>query len=681
MTRPYLRALLCALLITAFSQQAFAHFVWVVTSPKASDAPSIQVYFGETPKPGDPALLSYIEDVELMLLTASGEARPVTLEKAEAAMVARIALDGGVVIGSRDLGEMERGGTRFALKYHFKAGPEYGSDAWVATETDEHLPLDVVPQRGSNGDLVLQVLWKGQPLAGAEIVHSTLDAPSTKAASGDDGTYTVSSPKAGTHAVRVKHAPEDPTAEVPARHYTTLTFEVPSPPSIHVSRGPDFPLAVSSHGAAFSDGYLYAFGGHAGVTHTYSTETTSGRFFRWKPNRFGANEWEELASEVHVQGMGLVAHDGDLYRIGGARPRNAPGEAHDIRSVASCSVFRPAKGAWENFTPLPAPRSSFDAIVWNEKIIVVGGWQMRGAGEKDAWSNTTLMLDLHDPDAGWQSIPQPFERRALGCAVLDDRLYVIGGLTAEGDVVRFVDVLDLKTMEWTDGPEIPGSRMNGFTPAVCSFNGQLLVSPADGQLYRLDGAGTSWESIGGLQQSRFVHRMVPIDGRTVAVLCGASTEGNRTSVELVEFPTGGAAMAGAAASSERTANAGVQERCPVMQADFVSEDGPVVQFNGVDVKLCCEMCEKKWNAEPEAYLNVALLPQLAEQEIPARKIEQVYCPVFRDRVVSSLDPTKEIDGKTIYFFSRSALRRYGKNPDRYPIDESLFRWADAAGSQ
>ncbi|MEM6676119.1 MAG: hypothetical protein AAF726_24935, partial [Planctomycetota bacterium] len=63
MTRPYLRAILCALLITAFSQQAFAHFVWVVTSPKASDAPSIQVYFGETPKPGDPALLSYIEDV------------------------------------------------------------------------------------------------------------------------------------------------------------------------------------------------------------------------------------------------------------------------------------------------------------------------------------------------------------------------------------------------------------------------------------------------------------------------------------------------------------------------------------------------------------------------------------------------------------------------------------------
>ncbi|MEM9381622.1 MAG: kelch repeat-containing protein [Planctomycetota bacterium] len=680
MKRLHRCALLCAVLLAAFSQQAFAHFVWVVTSPRASGSPSVQVYFGETPKPGDPGLLSYIEDVELMLLTASGEARPVSLEKAEASMVSRMALEGGVVLGSRDLGEMERGGTRFALKYHFKAGPEYGSSAWIATETDEHLPLDVVPQRGPGGDLVLQVLWKGQPLAGAEIVHSTLDAPSTKAVSGDDGTYTVSGPKAGTHAVRVKHAPEDPTAEVPARHYTTLTFQVPAPPSIQLSRGPDFPLAVSSHGAAFSEGTLYAYGGHAGVTHSYSTETTSGRFFRWRPNRFGANEWEELPSEVHVQGMGLVAHDGALYRIGGARPRNAPGEAHDIRSIASCSVFRPESGAWANFAQLPAPRSSFDAVVWNEKLIVVGGWEMRGAGEKDAWSDTTLMLDLHDPDAGWTSIAQPFERRALGCSVLDGKLYVVGGLTAEGDVVRFVDVLDLATMEWSDGPELPGSRMNGFTPAVCSFNGELLVSPADGLLYRLDAAGTSWETVGALEQSRFVHRMVPIDGRTVAVIGGASTEGNRRSVELVEFPMGGASVAGAGAPAERTVDPGVQERCPVMQADFVSEDGPVVRFHGVDVRVCCEMCEEKWNAEPEAYLNVALLPQLAELEIPERKIEQVYCPVFRDRVVSSLDPTLEVDGRTVYFFSNSAVRRYGKSPEKYPIDDTLFRWADAAGS-
>ncbi|MEM7308772.1 MAG: kelch repeat-containing protein [Planctomycetota bacterium] len=686
MSRVHVRASLCALLIAALSQHAFAHFVWVVTGGTSSDAPSIQVYFGEAPEPGDPELLSYLEGVELMLLGSSGEPTAVELEQGEAALVGSVELGEGIVFGSRDLGEMERGGSRFALKYHFKSGPHYGSDSWKSTDTKEHLPLDVVPQKAANGDLVVHAFWRGQPLAGAEVVVSHLDAPPEKATTGEDGTFTLASPKPGLLGVRVKHSSEDPSAEIPENHYTTLTFRVPAPSPIRSDWGPEYPLAVSSHGAAFSDGYLYVYGGHAGITHRYSTETTSGRFFRWGPSRFGANDWEELDSDVHVQGMGLVAHRGALYRVGGARPRNAPGEKHDMRSVGSCSVYRPENGEWESFTELPAPRSSFDAVVWNDTLIVTGGWEMRGEGEQPVWSDTTLMLDLNQPDAEWRTVQQPFERRALGCSVVGDKLYVVGGLTQDGDVERFVDVLDLNTLEWSHGPELPGGRMNGFTPAICSFGGDLWASPADGKLYRMSADGTAWDVLGELEHSRFVHRMVPIDERTLAVLGGASMEGNRKSVELIEIrgatalPVVEASAAVEEHAQAQPASSGKQERCPVMRSDFVYEDSNVVSFNGVEVLVCCDSCEKRWNREPEAYLDVAVLPQLKDAELPARKLEQVYCPVYRDRVVSSQDPSAEHDGKTLHFFSRSARDRFVKDPSKYPVDDALFSWSGTEGT-
>ncbi|MEM6672054.1 MAG: kelch repeat-containing protein [Planctomycetota bacterium] len=679
MARVHLRALLCAVLIAALSTPSLAHFVWVVTQKDAPSGKSVFVYFGESPKPGEPDLLSYIEDVELTLISPTGETTPVALESAEDAMVSEADLGEGIVFGSKDLGEMSRGGSTFALKYHFKAGPHYGSESWAMATTKDHLPLDVVPRRSDGGDLVLHVMWNGEPLAGAEVICSPPGAPPEKSVSGEDGTFTLASPAPGRYGVRVKHAPEDPSVEVQARHYTTLTFEVQQAPSLRLSRGPDFPLAVSSHGAAFSDGSLYAFGGHAGVTHRYSTESTSGRFFRWKPNAYGTNEWEELASEVHLQGMGLLAFRGNLYRIGGARPRNAPGEEHDIRSVASCSIYRPETGKWESFRELPSPRSSFDAVVWNDHIVLVGGWEMRGSGEPPVWSDTALMLDLTQPDAEWQSIPQPFQRRALGCSVVDGKLYVVGGLTADGDVERRVDVLDLATMEWSEAPKLPGTRMNGFTPAVCSIGGRLIASPSDGRLYRLDESGTAWDEIGEIEESRFVHRMVPIDGRTVAIIGGASREGNRTSVEIVELSP--AAFAAAVPSSSgKTASANVQEICPVMRDEFVFEDSHVVEFNGVEVRVCCETCEGRFAREPEAYLDVAILPQLQDAELPPRKIEQIYCPVYRERVVSSQDPSLEHDGKTIYFFSNSAKKRFVADPDSYPISDDLYQWSESAGS-
>jgi YHS domain-containing protein len=669
-------ALAGLLSVVTLTRPAAAHFIWVVADRAPVGESEVALYFGEAPRPGDPDLLSYVEQAQAQLLRSTGEVLPLALAARGAAMVGAAELGDGLVFGTRDLGVVERGGSRSALVYHFKAGPALTGDGWLGANTAEHLPLDVHPRLKSDGELELQVLWLGQPLADAEIVLTPLDAPPEKGTADAVGTFTVARPEPGLFALRVKHVEGSTADGVPRNHYTTLTFAVPAPAPLVSSPGPDYPLAVSSHGAAVSDGVIYVYGGHAGETHAYSTETTTGRFFRWQPNRFGANGWEELPSGTHLQGLGLVAHDGALYRLGGARPRNAPGEAHDLRSVASCAVYRPSSGAWETFRELPAPRSSFDAAVHGSTLVVVGGWELRGAGQEPRWADTALMLDLADPQAEWEELPQPFERRALGCAVVGGKLYVVGGLDQHGDVSPAVEILDLATRQWSSGPELPGGRLNGFTPAVATFADRLLVSPADGRIYGLAPSGTSFEVVGELAEKRFVHRLVPVDGRTLAAIAGASPDGNRRTVELLELRDGAATLLEASAprgAGARPAAATVQRRCPIMRSDFLDGETHAVGYQGVEVLLCCETCEEKWFAEPEAYLDPAVLPQLAGLALPPRKIEQIYCPVYRDRVVSSLDPSLEHGGRTLYFFSESARKRFTADPAQYPVDESLFR--------
>jgi N-acetylneuraminic acid mutarotase len=267
---------------------------------------------------------------------------------------------------------------------------------------------------------------------------------------------------------------------------------------------PPLPRAVSSFGAVASDGYAYVYGGHSGKTHTYSNETTVGTLHRLKLD--GGTKWEELPGGPRVQGLALVAHKGKVIRIGGMQPRNKPGEPGDTISLASVSRYDPKANKWEDLPPLPAPRSSHDAVVVGDTLVVAGGWQMNGAGKDPEWFDTMLLLDLAKPGAKWESVPQPFKRRALAMADFGGKVYVIAGLTDDGGTSHEVDVFDPATRKWTTGPQIPGDRMNGFSPAAVVLDGHLYVS---------------------------VHRVVPAGGGKLLALGGASKAGNVAESEVV----------------------------------------------------------------------------------------------------------------------------------------------------
>ena len=276
------------------------------------------------------------------------------------------------------------------------------------------------------------------------------------------------------------------------------------------------PTAVSSFGAAVDGNFLFVYGGHAGATHTYSTETASGKFLRLnlaKP----AKGWEDLPGGTPLQGLALVAHRGKIYRIGGMQPMNKPGEKADNRSTKTCSVYNRATGRWEPFVDMPSGRSSHDAAVVGDLLVVVGGWDMLGAGKDDVWLDTALVMDLSQKNPQWTSIKQPFKKRALNTATLGDKVYVVGGMTWENEIDKSIDILDPGTRSWSTGPTLPGPTLNGFSPAVCSIGDYLYASPADGKIYRFAPAQSGWKEFGSLAQKRLVHRLVPFGDRLFAI--------------------------------------------------------------------------------------------------------------------------------------------------------------------
>ncbi len=431
---------------------------------------------------------------------------------------------------------------------------------------------------------------------------------------------------------------------------TVATAEKPGP------YYPQLPKAITSFGAVESDGFIYVYGGHAGRAHGYSSDTSLGTFLRLPTG--GGTKWEELPGGPGLIGLNLAATGGKVYRVGGMEAKNKASEKSDLSSTAEVAVFDPKTGKWSPGVPLPAGRSSHDVVAVGSKLVVVGGWQMK-SNDKSVWSDSAFVLDTADKEPKWETIPQPFKRRALTAAALGTKVYVIGGMTEANEMVRKVSVLDVATGKWADGPEFPGTDRVGFSPAATNVNGKLVLNTSDKSVYVLNEKGTTWDKVGTTAESRYVHRLVPGGKDVVVAIAGGTPQGPHATVEVVKLD-------GEKPAPATPATPGVQKFCPVMTTDEIDlKESKTVTYKGVKIYLCCDQCIGKFNRDPGAYLDAKLIPGLAGMELPKRDIEQVYCPVLKDRKVSSKDPFTTFKGVKVYFYNDLARQRFEKDPERY----------------
>lgn len=347
-------------------------------------------------------------------------------------------------------------------------------------------------------------------------------------ASPQDGTDSQDPAHSRDHADsqdRVKQAPKD------------------RPPVVDESAGvrvettslPELPEDLTSLGAATAGGKVYVYGGHTGDAHSYAAGDQSDRFYRLDLSAGDQAVWESLPGGPALQGLALVAVADDVVRIGGFTAKNAPGQPQDLHSQTSVALFDTDGEVWRDLPSLPAGRSSIDAAVMDQTVYVFGGWTLAGSPDDAVWHDTALAMDLSDPSPQWKTIaPPPFRRRAISAAAFDAKLYVVGGMTSEGEISSRVDCYDPGTDRWSVAAALPGGGMAGFGTASMAADGFLYTNTLDGFVHRLPASGDAWQTVAKVDPARFFHRIVPGGGGDLLIIGGANMQrGKFTEVERI----------------------------------------------------------------------------------------------------------------------------------------------------
>lgn len=109
--------------------------------------------------------------------------------------------------------------------------------------------------------------------------------------------------------------------------------------------------------------------------------------------------------------------------------------------------------------------------------------------------------------------------------------------------------------------------------------------------------------------------------------------------------------------------------CPIMIDDEIDEE-EFVEYEGKKVYLCCGKCLKIWNKAPKYFIKASpeLLPQFKGMEEKlalgdVKLLPQKFCPVYNDRIITPDSPSIEIEGKKVHLWSKSAIRRWNKDPE------------------
>jgi uncharacterized GH25 family protein len=547
-TKRWLSTVASGVVISCLAQVGQAHFLWVKTITE-NDKPHAFLFFGENVLDEAYHLPESLADTKVWRRTADGRRAELPLKPWEGedriGLGAPLSGEPAYVLeASKQYGVY---GTAL-LTYWAKHVHAETTEQFNAAGASRELKLEIVPRVEGN-ELVLTVNWDGKPLAGAEVTVAVGDAEPAEMKTNDAGRVTLKPEGTGLVGVLANHKLDGVSGKLgekaynQALHYSSLTFEWPLQRAVNSDEAissaepqavlPPLPEPLSSFGAVVADGWLYVYGGHIGTEHDHSAANLSNHFRRIRID--GGRDWEELPMQTPLQGLPLVAHNGKVYRVGGLNARNATtDEDSDLHSTAEFARFDPSTGEWNSLQPLPAPRSSHNAVVIGDRLYVVGGWTLSGESPGE-WQPDALVYDFNNPRAGWQKLPTPpFQRRALAAGHARGKLVAIGGMDQANDVSQRVDVFDPQTGDWSEGPDLPGQGMAGFGVSAWNIGGRLYASGMSGQVLRLNQFATEWEKVAEMQTGRFFHQLVPAPNGGLLAVGGASHDGHIANIERID---------------------------------------------------------------------------------------------------------------------------------------------------
>jgi N-acetylneuraminic acid mutarotase len=184
--------------------------------------------------------------------------------------------------------------------------------------------------------------------------------------------------------------------------------------------------------------------------------------------------WRKLAAPPLARGAATAqAIDGLLYVTGGAPNEGEP-------SYAQLDVYDVAADSWSTKTSMPTPREHVASCAVGGTMIVVGGW-------RDREQATQRGAEQYEPKSDrWTKLADlPTGRGGLAAVAVGSACHVVGGedwtMPPPGTFVAH-EIFDSATGQWTSG-----------TPMTNARHG-LGLALLDGKLYAIGGGPSQGNS-------------------------------------------------------------------------------------------------------------------------------------------------------------------------------------------
>jgi N-acetylneuraminic acid mutarotase len=229
------------------------------------------------------------------------------------------------------------------------------------------------------------------------------------------------------------------------------------------------------------------------------------------------NTWAHEADlPLPVDHTMAAGYRGRVYVAGGYGPGRA----------RLTTLFAFTGEDWTRLAPMPEERAAGGAAIVNGKLYVVGGTTAETIGGPSMLAKTMLVYDI--AANRWSARRGPTPREHLGVAALGGRIYAVGGRTAGFDTnMAMLEVFNPRTGRWSRLPRVPGRRGGtgaaGIGRWIYSAGGEAPQGTIR-TVYRYDVRRRRWSRLRNLPTARHGLGVAAVGGR-VYVIGGGRTPG------------------------------------------------------------------------------------------------------------------------------------------------------------